>query len=333
MRIPAKRLAVGRYFRLAAKVAWALAHRDHPFLVQLTVTRRCNLACTYCSEYDAVSAPVPAEALKGRIDRLSSLGTAMITFTGGEPLLHPDLELLIAHARRRGMWVTMITNGYLLTKQRIENLNRARLDHLQISIDNVEPDEVSKKSLRLLDPKLRWLAKQARFSVSINSVLGGGILHPNDALVVTRRARELGLAHSVGIMHDSHGQLSPLSDTDMAIYDEIKSSAKRGIARLNGRFQDNLAHGLPNDWRCRAGSRFLYIDEYGLVHYCSQQRGTPAIPLESYGVRDLRREYGTKKACAPYCTLNCVQEVAFLDSWRSPQDQPTVRVKSRSAEA
>jgi hypothetical protein len=54
------------------------------------------------------------------------------------------------------MIATLITNGYLLSRDRIRRLNRAGLDHLQISIDNVTPDEVSKKSLKVLDQKLRY---------------------------------------------------------------------------------------------------------------------------------------------------------------------------------
>ena len=82
----------------------------------------------------------------------------------------------------------MITNGYLLTADRIKRLNDAGLDHMQISIDNVMPDEVSKKSLKVLDKKLQMLAEHANFHVNINSVLGGGIHNPEDALVVSRRA-------------------------------------------------------------------------------------------------------------------------------------------------
>jgi hypothetical protein len=81
-------------------------------------------------------------------------------------------------------------------------------------------------------------------------------------------------------------------------------------------FQNNLIQGLPNQWHCRAGSRYLYICEDGLVHYCSQQRGYPAIPLEEYTVEDLQRENRTPKPCAPYCTISCVHRVASIDHLR-----------------
>ena len=58
----------------------------------------------------------------------------------------------------------------------------------------------------------------------------------------------------------------------------MKSMEKSSFTRING-FQDNIAQGRPNQWRCRAGARYLYICEDGLVHYCSQQRGYPGSPV------------------------------------------------------
>ncbi|HET8549458.1 MAG TPA: radical SAM protein, partial [Bryobacteraceae bacterium] len=179
-----------------------LASTGHPVLAHLIPIRRCNLSCTYCNEYDNYSKPVPAGVMRHRIDLLANLGTSIITFSGGEPLLHPDLDELIAHMRGRGVIACVITNGYLLTADRIRRLNEAGLDHMQISIDNVMPDEVSRKSLKVLDKKLQLLAEHALFHVNINSVLGGGIRHPEDALVVGRRAIELGFTATVGIIHD-----------------------------------------------------------------------------------------------------------------------------------
>ena len=178
----------------------------------------------------------------------------------------------------------MITNGYLLTAERIKRLNRAGLDHLQISIDNVMPDEVSKKSLKVLDKKLQLLAEHAEFHVNINSVVGGGIHNPKDALVIGRRALELGFTSTVGIIHDGEGQLQPLRDEEREVYLAMRSMEKSSYARVNY-FQDNIAHGKENHWRCRAGSRYLYICEDGLVHYCSQQRGYPGKPLMEYTAR------------------------------------------------
>jgi MoaA/NifB/PqqE/SkfB family radical SAM enzyme len=242
-----------------------------------------------------------------------------VTISGGEPLLHPELDDVIRAIRRRAMIAGLITNGYLLTPERIKRLNCAGLDHLQISIDNVIPDPVSKKSLKVLDQKLRNLAEHSLFHVNINSVLGSAVRNPEDAITVARRARELGFTTTVGIIHDHSGQLMPLSPQQQAIFDEIQRMSCRSYSRFYQRFQRNIARGLENEWRCRAGSRYLYISEDGLVHYCSQQRGYPAIPLEEYTQAHLRHEYLTRKSCAPRCTVSCVQTVGLFDNWRNPQ--------------
>ncbi|HZT28238.1 MAG TPA: radical SAM protein [Bryobacteraceae bacterium] len=295
-----------------------LTSTDHPILAHIIPMRRCNLSCAYCNEYDNFSKPVPLETMYERLDRLAGLGTTIITISGGEPLLHPDLDLIISRIRRHRMIAGMITNGYLLTAERIQRLNRAGLEHLQISIDNVLPDDVSKKSLKVLDRKLQLLAEHAEFHVNINSVVGGGIRNPQDALVIGKRAVELGFTSTVGIIHDGGGQLQPLKPEEREVYNQMRGLEKSSYAQINY-FQDNIAHGKENRWRCRAGSRYLYICENGLVHYCSQQRGYPAKPLAQYTVDDIRREFLTEKTCAPRCTVACVHQISYMDFWRAPQ--------------
>ena len=299
-------------------VAAALKSPHRPILAQIIPVRRCNLSCAYCNEYDKTSEPVASEEMARRIDRLAALGTLAITFSGGEPLLHPELEALVERIRRHKIIATLITNGYLLTAERVKRLNRAGLDYLQISIDNVEPDDVSKKSLKVLDQKLRLLAELAEFDVTINSVLGSSIRRAEDALIISRRAQELGFKSTVGVIHDHSGQLQPLNREQQRVYDEILDSRRKSFFSFDyyNQFQKNLVRGLPNQWHCGAGGRYLYICEDGLVHYCSQQRGFPAIPLASYATEDIERESKSVKSCAPYCSISCAHQVATLDALR-----------------
>jgi MoaA/NifB/PqqE/SkfB family radical SAM enzyme len=272
--------------------------------------------------------------MTARIDKLAELGTSVVAFSGGEPLLHPQLDDLIRAIRGHRMMAGLITNGFLLSEDRIKALNAAGLDYMQISIDNVVPDDVSKKSLKTLDApdkdgrvhsKLKLLRQHARFQVNINSVLGGGTKNPEDARTINRRARELGFTTSIGIIHDGLGQLKPLGPVEREIYEDVsrqidgmKHVVKNIYSGIRD-FQSNLVDGKPNEWRCRAGARYLYVCENGLVHYCSQQRGIPGIPLEKYTINHIRREFNAPKSCAPYCTIGCVHRVSFMDFWRKPQ--------------
>jgi len=309
---------VSRRLREAKLLLDGALHTDRPMMAHIIPIRRCNLSCTYCNEYDDFSKPVPLDTMLHRLELLGKLKTGVITISGGEPLLHPQLDDVIRGIRKNATLAGLITNGYLLTAERVRRLNEAGLDYLQISIDNVMPDEVSKKSLKVLDKKLQVLAEHADFHVNINSVLGGGIHHPEDALTVGKRAMELGFTSTVGIIHDGDGQLRPLADKEREVFLEMKKFEKRHFSRMNY-FQENIANGQPSDWKCRAGARYLYICEDGLVHYCSQQRGFPAKPLEEYTVEDIRREYITQKSCAPMCTISCVHQISYFDFFRGKQ--------------
>jgi MoaA/NifB/PqqE/SkfB family radical SAM enzyme len=309
-------VTIGQGLKLTARV---LTSTHRPLLAHLVVTRYCNLECAYCFEYDKVSKPVAIAELLARVDALARLGTQIVTLTGGEPLSHPDHDEVIRRIRGHGMVATTITNGFLLTADRIAGMNAAGLQELQISIDGVKPDAISKKTLKSLAGKLRLLAKHATFHININSVLGISEERTRDALEVAENAKALGFSHTVGVLHDAEGTLAPLSATQRAVYDALRRG--RSLTHFVNylMFQKNLMAGKPNDWHCRAGARYLYICEDGLVHYCSQQRGSPGIPLADYGQPDIVRAFNTPKACAPFCTVSCVHQASFLDAWRGPQ--------------
>ena len=334
MRLRKNALQIHRKIRETRMFARAMQSNSHPILVQIVPIRRCNLDCAYCNEYDRTSDPVPLGTMLSRIDRLGELGATIVTLSGGEPTLHPDLDAIIRRIREHGAIATLITNGLLLTPERIRALNRAGLDYLQISIDNARPDDVSKKSLQVLDRKLQWLAEYAEFGVTINSVLGAAIHKPEDSLAVSVRARELGFTSTVGILHDQSGQLAPLNPAQLSVYDEIRKRKDSlfSFAHFDS-FQDNISRGLPTNWHCRAGGRFLYICEDGLVHYCSQQRGRPGIPLAEYTVDHIRREAARPKGCAAFCTISCVHQTAMLDDFRERPRETLAGILDRRREA
>lgn len=320
-----------RLLRELGLVAKGLLSTDHVVQAHIVPIRRCNLDCGYCNEYDDYSKEVPLDTMLERVRHLGRLGATLITISGGEPLLHTGITKIIAEIHKTGAIAGMITNGFLLSKDVIQKLNEAGLDHLQISIDNVLPDEVSKKSLKTLDQRLQWLAEYALFHVNINSVVGAGTKNPEDAYRIATRAHELGLSSTVGIIHDGSGQLKPLGPVERDVFHRIRALSKKSYARLN-QFQDKIADGQPNDWKCRAGARYLYVCEDGLVHYCSQQRGYPGVPIGEYTITDIRREYQTKKGCAPNCTVNCVHQTSMMDFWRDPQTIESVELPKKAAE-
>jgi MoaA/NifB/PqqE/SkfB family radical SAM enzyme len=295
-----------------------LASPRRPLLVQLVVTRRCNLSCGYCSEFDDVSPPVPREALEQRIDRAAELGTLILTLTGGEPLLHPDLDALVRRVAARGMVCTLISNGYLLTREWIERLNDARLSLLQMSVDNMEANELSQKSWTYVRKRLELLRAHARFGVNINAVLGSSDLEQTRHVVGA--VRDAGFFMTVGLMHDEMGQIQPglLRDQLSTVYEEMQRASRKTVFHRTGEGweRDMLLDG-SSPFRCRAGGRYLYVDEFGLVSYCSQRRGNPGISLLDYTGDDVEREFYRRKGCEAQCTIGCARRASAFDEWRA----------------
>src|ERR1700746_1429304 len=114
--------ALHRNLRGAKMAARALASTDHPLLAHIIPMRRCNLACTYCNEFDDFSKPVPRKEMYRRMHTLGSRGTAVVTISGGEPLMHPELDDVIRRVRANDMIAGLITNGYFLVAARIQCL-------------------------------------------------------------------------------------------------------------------------------------------------------------------------------------------------------------------
>lgn len=287
--------------------------RYAPFLCQLVVTRRCNLACAYCSEFDHVSDVVPTDELKARIDKIAELGSFGCEFTGGEPLLHPDLVALVRHAAQyRFVMLGAITNGFLLTDAIVDGFNDAGLGELQISVDGVRPNEVTYKALDVLRGRLERMATRARFKVTLSAVIGTGV--PREEIeTIVRFARDHGFRPRVLLRHGDDGQLAPSGET-LQPYADVPRMV--GVYHRDSiAYRERLVERGESPFRCRAGSRYLYIDQEGIVHWCAQTAQSFGLPLSQYTAEDLRRQYYTYKPCNARCTIGCARSCSLVDRW------------------
>jgi hypothetical protein len=152
------------------------------------------------------------------------------------------------------------------------------------------------------------LAEHADFHVNINSVVGGGIRNPQDALVVGKRAVELGFTSTVGIIHDGD---RPVAAAVRAGARSLRGHARHGEKQLR-------AHQLfPGQHRARQREPLAMPRRRALSVHLRRRAGAllfAAARLSGqaageYTVADIRREYRTEKSCAPRCTVACVHQI------------------------
>ena len=287
--------------------------RFGPFLAHLVVTRRCNLSCGYCNEYDRTSPPVAREVLEQRLEKLRELRTWMVCLTGGEPTVHPELTYIVRRMTQLGFRRRqIISNGYRLGKKLVEGLNEAGLTDLQISIDGVRRNPTTVKVLDPLRGRLEFLARAARFRVVVSAVIGSA--PPSEALEVVRFTQELGLTPRIILLHDGSGRLR-LPPDELAAFEEVKRLlGRRG--RESADYRQRLIEQGAAPFRCRSGSRYLYVDEFGKVHWCSQTMALFSKDLLDYTLEDLERQFHATKPCADQCTVGCARTASAFDAWR-----------------
>lgn len=248
---------------------------------------------------------------------LKALGTFGISLTGGEPTLHPELPRLIRTCRNLRFFRTgMISNGFFLRPEMIESLNDAGLQEMQISIDGVHGNDTTQKVLSNLKKRLYALREHARFQVIVSAVIGA--CPPEEAAEVVSFATELGFTARVLLVHDEHGQLK-LKSEEIKVFEDIVKKLPKNVRELSD-YRERLIRDGTAPYKCRAGSRYLYIDEFGNVNWCSQTRGVWSKPLVEYGLNDLREQFYRHKTCHATCTLGCVRSASQLDGWRKQSE-------------
>ena len=294
------------------RAVYNLLMRHAPVEAQLIVTRRCNLSCGYCTEYDDHSAMIPLPTLKPWIDSLHRLNVVNISLLGGEPLMHPDLPSIVAYGDRHAQ-VSVTTNGFLVTEELVRDLNQAGLANMEVSIDSITPDKTAyiQKCLKTIRPKLAILKKLAKFEVHINLVLCPQT--KEDFVGTVHELDELGFPVSIDLLHDSSGAIAIGGEDYATLWDRYYAETA-AFSTIEQEYGGKLLRGERPAWHCRAGSRFLYVDEFGNAQFCSAQRGRLGKPIVEYTQEDLRMHSKTHKPCEAGCSLLCHYRDSAVDN-------------------
>jgi molybdenum cofactor biosynthesis enzyme MoaA len=209
--------------------------------------------------------------------------------------------------------VSVTTNGFLLTEELIRRLNAAGLANMEVSVDTVTADRTGyiQKCLKTIRPKLQLLRRLATFDVLVNMVLCDQTR--GQFAEAIHELEDLGLPATIDLLHDPRGQIAITGQVYLDLWRRHYVD-RTPQALLDQEYGARLLAGERPRWRCRAGARYLYVDEFGNVQFCSAQRGRLNKPLLEYTQRDIREQARAYKGCEEGCSLLCAYRASVFDN-------------------
>ncbi|MDQ6914057.1 MAG: radical SAM protein [Verrucomicrobiota bacterium] len=281
-----------------------------PIQCSLYVTDRCNLDCSYCTEYDNSRPHPPTAELKKYIKKIRELGTMRIALVGGEPLTHPDIVELVRYCRELGFATSLTTNGFLLTREKVRAFEEAGLQVMQISVDRMTPSPVTKKSFKTVLPKLDYF-RDSKIGLHITGVICKDTLPESRAVLETGLSR--GIPTEVRLVHADptnrfRVEQGPREEAEAFIEEMIER--KRAGERIHTneavlRYQLKLLRGEDHEWTCTAGYKFFFVSARGKFWLCSMvhtEKNIMDVTLDDLYANYRKKE--CQKGCGIYCAIS-----------------------------
>jgi MoaA/NifB/PqqE/SkfB family radical SAM enzyme len=285
-----------------------------PMQCSIYLTDRCNLDCSYCTEYDNSRSHPKLEDLKLWIKKIRDLGTMRIALVGGEPLMHPNVVEIVRYCRELGFATSVTTNGFLLTRKLLKELEDAGLQVMQISVDRMTPSPITKKSFKTILPKLDYF-KDSKISLHITGVICADTLPESKAVLETGLAR--GIPTEVRLVHADplsrfrveRGNKAELEAFIDSMIDRKRRGEKIHTNEAILQYQKSLLRNEPVEWTCTAGYKLFFVSAQGKFWECSMVHGDKHIM--DVTPEDLHAHY-RKKTCQEGCGVYCAVSTSLL---------------------
>lgn len=284
---------------------------NKPIWAQLKITDRCNLRCAYCCEHNEENEHVNSATVIEWLKQCANLGVKHVEFIGGEPLLHPDIFTFLKSARELKMNTGLTTNGFKLNEEVAKSLLDGGISRLQLSIDCIEPNTITKKAYSVLKPQLKIVSKMDIW-VHVNSVLTAETLPYAKELALL--LFDLGIPVAFSPAH-THGKLSlDYPKKDMIDFFNWLTSMKSDGHPVNMpqfliEYYKETITGKTVNWTCEGGCKAFYIDSSGQFCICSHKpSGMNFMEIDNKALKEFHR---AKKGCEENCGVACMLTSSF----------------------
>lgn len=292
---------------------------NHPILCNYYLTYRCNAKCSFCDIWEKPSPYITLEDVEANFKDLKKLGVKIIDFTGGEPLLHREIDKILALAKSMGFITTVTTNCLLYPKwaEKIKGL----VDMLHFSLDSPNREEHNQsrgvncfdfvmdsiKIAKDLGERPDIIFTVFESNIHQLETVYNRITQPNDLVLILNPAFD----------YDEIKTGIPLSDSQL---NELRNWGKKKNVYLNDGFIELRKNGGNNILKpvCKAASTTIVISPENKLMLPCYHLGLEELEIKnnlyhlynSSHVQELIKMEGRYKQCEG-CTINCYMQPSF----------------------
>lgn len=286
-----------------------VAFRDRPYFAQLAITHRCNLRCRFCRIWEEEYDELDTEGVKRVIDVFDRLGVAVVSISGGEPLLRPDLATILDYADGKGLSTRVSTNG-TMPLDRYGELLKSGIQEINLSVDGVRGNDLPHshigpqilKTIRYLNDNLPP-KKRLTLSVTVSQANQDQVED-----IVDFCAKEYPKA-GIWLKPVTVGVGKLRTATEEKVHPEFlrrcKSRALLYLEYFNQAVEDYYNADIY-DWGCRAGRTFFEVKPNGDFWLCNDVPSRTPLNVLDPDFKSKWREadFSYRRECSG-CVYSC----------------------------
>ena len=317
---------IAKYENLAKAYVSSYTHGT-PAFVRMLPTDRCNLHCLYCWQHNNTSTDMTMASFQAHLEKAKELSVGLLTFLGGEPMIWNPLPDAVALCTEQHVLTDLTTNGTLLTSDTIEELGKAGLDYLNISVDGASASSVTSK-ISIFQSGMMEALKEARrkhgMHTRINSVIYKNNFDEIWTLIEFAKQHDIQLSLGFIVPPLDPGQRAAddiyFSREDEpllhGIVDHILEKKKANYPIIDpSAYFENIFKFIHREkfWECNYPTRYGWINvaPTGHIRSCTKKMDALDIKFLDLDLAKLKKIRAILKKNVESCNLDCYSNCAF----------------------
>lgn len=247
-----------------------------PLKISMNLTKKCNLRCIQCfsNSGELKEKELTTKQMYNLFSKMREHGTFYICLGGGEPLTRPDLIDILKDGKKKQLAVSIVSNGLLLTKELIEQLNECDVDYFWVSFEGLKDNHEKLRGKGTFDrtiEKLELLQKYYKGRTALRMSINNFNIDEIEDIVKIAEKYDIDLVRFTPLLSFGRAEGKELTiNQEQYIYflNKVKNIKSNKVEIIYPNKPNNKFWAGTNGFGCHCGKEAIWIDECGNVSPC-----------------------------------------------------------------